>query len=60
MFNEVVIKRHMNIAKTGGLTGLRKFTVEQTGYANFGDEEELNEHLKNQTEAADATLEAMS
>ena len=59
-FNDQIIKRHMNIASTGGLTGLRKFTVEQTGYANFGDEEELNQHLKNQPEAADKTLVAMS
>lgn len=53
LFNEVIISRHMRIAKTGGLTGLRKLTVESTGYANFGDEEEINEHLKHQTEAAD-------
>ena len=41
LFNEQVMQRHNKLAATGGLTGLRKFTVEQTGYADFGDEEEL-------------------
>jgi len=60
LYNEQIMSRHQNIAATGGLTGLRKFTVEQTGYANFGDEEELNLYLKNNAEAADDTLVAMS
>ena len=41
LFNQEIINRHMKIAATGGLTGLRKLTAQQTGYANFGDEEEL-------------------
>ena len=60
LFNEVIVSRHMRIAKTGGLTGLRKLTAESTGYANFGDEEEINEHLKNQPDAADQALQQMS
>ena len=46
----------MNFAKSGGLTGLRKLTAESTGYANFGDEEEISEHLKHQKEAADVAI----
>lgn len=42
LFNQQIINRHTNIAATGGLTGIRKITAQQTGYANFGDEEELN------------------
>ena len=60
LFNDQIIYRHAKIAATGGLTGLRKMTAQSTGYANFGDEEELAEHLKHQTDAADDTLAAMS
>ena len=56
LFNEVIVSRHMNFAKSGGLTGLRKLTAESTGYANFGDEEEIGEHLKHQREAADVAI----
>jgi len=60
LFNEQVMLRHNRIAKTGGLTGLRKLTAESTGYATFGDEEELNHHIKFQSEEADETIAAMS
>lgn len=50
----------MRLAKSGGITGIRKLVVEQTGYANFGDEEEINEHLKANPEFADNALEQMS
>jgi len=60
LFNDMVQTRHQSLAATGGLTGIRKFTVEQTGYANFGDEEEINLYLKNNAEAADETLVAMT
>ena len=56
LFNECILSRHMRIASTGGLTGLRKLTVEATGYANFGDEEEISEQLKQNSDAADAAL----
>jgi hypothetical protein len=59
-YNEHVMQRHQDIAATGGLTGIRKFTVEQTGYANFGDEAELNLYLKENSEAADDTIAEMS
>lgn len=52
-FNDQIFNRHMNIAATGGLTGLRKYHAEQTGYANFGMEEEVIQHLKNRPDAAD-------
>ena len=41
LFNTHVMERHMGLASTGGITGLRAMTVAQTGYANFGDEEEI-------------------
>jgi hypothetical protein len=60
LFNDLVAERHGQIAATGGISGLKRVTVEQTGYANFGDEEELAVHLKHQSEEADVTLQAMS
>lgn len=60
LYNEQIIHRHNSLASTGGITGLRKMTAESTGYANFGDEEELALHLKHSPEAADDTLAAMS
>lgn len=60
LFNQEIINRHMKIAATGGLTGLRKLTAQQTGYANFGDEEELKMQLKANPYGADQTLVLMS
>lgn len=60
LFNDQILQRHNKLAATGGLTGLRKFTAETTGYATFGDEEELNHHLKFESEEADQTIAAMS
>ena len=59
-FNELIIKRHKALASTGGLTGLQKYNAESTGFANFGDEEELSEYLKKNPEHVDDTLKAMS
>lgn len=60
MYNEQVMQRHAQLAATGGITGLRRLTVEQTGYANFGDEEEIAAQLSSDTGAADDTLALMS
>jgi len=59
-FNELVIQRHKTFASTGGLTGFQRFNAESTGFANFGDEEELNEDLKKFPEQVDDTLKAMT
>ena len=50
----------MEIASTGGLSGIKALTAKSTGYADFGDEEELAVHLKNDSEAADETLRIMA
>lgn len=42
LFNHCVMQRHIAYAKTGGITGLRRHFVEQTGFAEMGDEEEIN------------------
>lgn len=60
LFNEVIQNRHNRLASTGGISGLRRLTAESTGYATFGDEEELAMHLKHRSQDADATIEAMS
>ena len=60
LYSQKMMDRHMDIASTGGITGLRKLTAESTGYANLGDENELNLQLKNNQNSADETLIAMS
>lgn len=59
LFNQTIIARHLRLTETGGLTGLRKFTVEQTGYANFGDEAEIAAQLKDNPDSADDCLREM-
>ena len=59
-YNDIIIQRHLNLAKTGGISGLRALTVAQTGYANFGDEEEINMQLSHEDDATDETLVAMT
>ena len=51
--------RHNLLASTGGLTGLRRYAAESTGFAEIGDEEELNLFLKAQAGDSDETLMAM-
>ena len=46
LFNDFIAQRHNNIAQSGGLTGLRAIVASQTGYANVGDEGEINALLK--------------
>ena len=60
LFNDLVAQRHRLAGETGGLTGLRKLVVEQTGYANIGDESEITNFLASEPEAADATLIEMT
>lgn len=59
LYNEVILKRHMDIAQTGGIKGLRKLQVSSTGYADIGDDNELAIALKNGSQA-DETLVAMT
>ena len=60
LFNDLIQEKHMEIASTGGLSGIKALTAKSTGYADFGDEEELAVHLKNDSEAADETLRIMA
>ena len=57
LFNDQILKRHGELAATGGLTGLRAFTAKNTGYADVGDEEEISLLLA--SGQTDATLMAM-
>ena len=59
LYNDFVAQRHNEYAATGGLKGIRKLFVEQTGYANVGNENEIKlSLLKNNT--ADDTLIEMT
>ena len=57
LFNEQILKRHNQLASTGGLTGIRAWTAKQTGYADLGDEEEIK--LLLDSGDTDETLMAM-
>ena len=41
-FNDVVMQRHLQIASTGGITGLAALTAAQTGWSNINTEDEVN------------------
>ena len=60
LYNLHVMERHMSLASTGGITGIRALTAQQTGYANFGDEEEIAAQLGARGDGADDILAQMS
>ena len=60
LFNDFVAQRHDKIAQSGGISGLRAVIAKQTGYANVGDEGEINAFLKSDNNAADETLVEMT
>ena len=53
-------QRQEKITQDGGISGLRAIVAQQTGYANVGDEGEINAFLKKDDNAADDTLVEMT
>jgi len=41
-FNNLMMQRHLAMAKTGGLTGLTAITAQATGYSNVNTENEID------------------
>ena len=60
LFNDLVADRHQQLGSTSGLKGLRKLIVEQTGYANVGNEHEITSFLQTDPSDADDTLVEMT
>jgi hypothetical protein len=58
-FNDLVQSRHMQIASTGGLSGIAAITAGQTGYSNINTEEEIDLQLAESPEEADRLLVLM-
>lgn len=60
LFNELIQEKHETVASTGGLTGLRALVANSSGYAEFGDENELATQLRHNSESADEVLQIMA
>lgn len=58
-FNHLMMRRHFQLASTGGLTGFTALTAQQTGYSNVNTENEIDLQLSENPEKTEKLLSAM-